>query len=374
MAAPTMASGRVTAMAIDPYCGERGHGCRVWVAAAGGGIWRTDHALAGHVHWTAPTQKLPTNSFGSLYVDPNDRSGDTIYAGSGEPNGSSDSEAALGLFRSRDGGRHWQPRQGLDLGGDRPLDRHDRGQARPPERHLHRHRRRSPRVLGSRRRRSADSTERPRAGALQVDRRRPALQDLQRPPAPDPGEPEVAGERAGPLPGRRQPGRARPEQAPSRLRRGVRLRALALGERRQDLAAGLPHRRPDRLLESRRSRRHLRRPHGVRPRPRWRSHPDLPRRLLGDQHLGGLAGGSHRHQERPPLLGDGDNAGWAKLSSSQNGTNGFLSRDSVRRPVLLRQLHRQPSRAVPGRFGSAAACATGSWPHTAACCAPTGGR
>src|SRR3954447_25794714 len=104
---PTTNSGRVTAMAIDPNCGKKHAGCRVWVAAAGGGIWRTHDALASDVKWKAPSQKLPTNSFGSLFVDPNDKSGDTIYAGSGEPNGSGDSEAGLGLFRSRDGGKSW---------------------------------------------------------------------------------------------------------------------------------------------------------------------------------------------------------------------------------------------------------------------------
>jgi len=105
---PTTNSGRVTAMAIDPNCGKKHHGCRMWVAAAGGGVWRTPDALAGDVKWKAPSQQLPTNSFGSLFVDPNDKSGDTIYAGSGEPNGSGDSEAGLGLFRSKDGGKTWK--------------------------------------------------------------------------------------------------------------------------------------------------------------------------------------------------------------------------------------------------------------------------
>ena len=50
---------------------------------------------------------LPTNAFGSLIVDANDASGNTLYAGSGEPNGSGDSEAGLGLFKSTDGGQSW---------------------------------------------------------------------------------------------------------------------------------------------------------------------------------------------------------------------------------------------------------------------------
>jgi hypothetical protein len=42
-------SGRITALAIDPNCSSSS--CRLWVAAAGGGIWRTTNALpaAGQV-------------------------------------------------------------------------------------------------------------------------------------------------------------------------------------------------------------------------------------------------------------------------------------------------------------------------------------
>jgi hypothetical protein len=109
---PTQESGRVTALAIDPNCGKAsapaGAPCRLWVAAAGGGIWRTNDALASTPSWIAPPDDLPTNSFGSLIIDPNDTTGNTLYAGSGEPNGSGDSEAGLGLFKSTDGGGSWQ--------------------------------------------------------------------------------------------------------------------------------------------------------------------------------------------------------------------------------------------------------------------------
>jgi hypothetical protein len=107
----TSESGRVTALAIDPNCDKAsaplGKPCRLWVAAAGGGIWRTNDALAATPTWIAPSVDLPTNSFGSLIVDSNDASGNTLYAGSGEPNGSGDSEAGLGLFKSTDGGATW---------------------------------------------------------------------------------------------------------------------------------------------------------------------------------------------------------------------------------------------------------------------------
>jgi hypothetical protein len=107
----TSESGRVTALAIDPNCGKAsapsGAPCRLWVAAAGGGIWRTNDALAATPAWIAPPDDLPTNSFGSLIIDPNDATGNTLYAGSGEPNGSGDSEAGLGLFKSTNGGLTW---------------------------------------------------------------------------------------------------------------------------------------------------------------------------------------------------------------------------------------------------------------------------
>ena len=105
--APTTNSGRVTAMAIDPNCGLPGSKCRLWMAAAGGGIWRTDDALAASVAWEPSTTGLTTGAFGSLIIDPTDPTGNTLYAGSGEPNGSGDSEAGVGLFRSTDGGVTW---------------------------------------------------------------------------------------------------------------------------------------------------------------------------------------------------------------------------------------------------------------------------
>lgn len=100
-----IASGRVTAMAIAPSCSS--NQCRLWVAAAGGGVWRTDNALAGSPTWTVLDNGITSNAMGALFVDPNDSTGNTIYAGTGEPNASADSEAGTGVFKSTDGGNHW---------------------------------------------------------------------------------------------------------------------------------------------------------------------------------------------------------------------------------------------------------------------------
>jgi hypothetical protein len=98
-------AGRVTAMAIGPSCQ---HGaCPVYVGAAGGGIWRTPDGLAGSPQWQFVSGSFATNAIGSLVVDPTDPTGQTIYAGTGEPNVSGDSEAGMGVYRSTDGGATW---------------------------------------------------------------------------------------------------------------------------------------------------------------------------------------------------------------------------------------------------------------------------
>ncbi len=103
---PTQWSGRVTSLAVDPKCNASA--CKLYLGAAGGGIWKSDNALSAHPAWKQISDgQIDSNSIGSLYVDPTDSQGRTIYAGTGEPNGSGDSEAGIGLFRSTDAGEHW---------------------------------------------------------------------------------------------------------------------------------------------------------------------------------------------------------------------------------------------------------------------------
>jgi hypothetical protein len=96
-------SGRITALAISPNCST--NGCRMWVAAAGGGVWRTDNALSGSgPSWTFVSNSFSTNAIGTLTYDfPTN----TLYAGTGEPNASADSEAGFGIYKSTDGGDTW---------------------------------------------------------------------------------------------------------------------------------------------------------------------------------------------------------------------------------------------------------------------------
>ena len=104
-------SGRVTAMAISPTCTLSK--CTLYVAAAGGGVWRTDKALTGS-NWQFLSSSFGTNAIGSLLMDPSDPSGNTLYAGTGEPNASGDSEAGVGIYKTTDGGQTWALVPGSD--------------------------------------------------------------------------------------------------------------------------------------------------------------------------------------------------------------------------------------------------------------------
>ncbi|MBV9710729.1 MAG: hypothetical protein JO011_07445 [Ktedonobacteraceae bacterium] len=101
----TANSGRVTAIAVSNKCTTAF--CRVWVGAAGGGIWTTTNGLAAAPTWHSSSDGLASNAIGSITIDPTDASGKTLYVGTGEPNGSSDSEAGVGLYKSTDYGESW---------------------------------------------------------------------------------------------------------------------------------------------------------------------------------------------------------------------------------------------------------------------------
>jgi hypothetical protein len=97
------AAGRTTALAISPVCVPGN--CRLWAIAAGGGVWRTEDALATQPTWKYLSGSFGTNSGSSIELDPNDPN--TLWVGTGEANASTDSEAGVGLYKSTDGGDTW---------------------------------------------------------------------------------------------------------------------------------------------------------------------------------------------------------------------------------------------------------------------------
>ncbi len=104
---------------IDPNCAggrggdendddDDGGSCRLWIANANGGVWRTNNALAKRPQWKYLSEDFEHNSIASLELDPNDKRSNTIYAGTGEPNAcGSGCEAGVGIYKSTNGGERW---------------------------------------------------------------------------------------------------------------------------------------------------------------------------------------------------------------------------------------------------------------------------
>jgi len=113
-----IAASRIDAIAIGPEC-RPGH-CRIWIGPAGGGIWRTDNALAGTPSWTFLSGSFAINAIGSIALDPNDPSGNTLWVGTGEGNTcGSGCVHGQGLYKSTDGGDTWTGPYGKSAFGGR---------------------------------------------------------------------------------------------------------------------------------------------------------------------------------------------------------------------------------------------------------------
>jgi hypothetical protein len=98
-----MSSGRITALAVKPGCNASD--CLLWVAAAGGGVWRTGDGLSANAHWKNVSDGFFTSgAIGSLTYD---AAHHTLYAGTGEDAAAGDAEAGVGIFKSTDNGNHW---------------------------------------------------------------------------------------------------------------------------------------------------------------------------------------------------------------------------------------------------------------------------
>jgi hypothetical protein len=102
----TIYSGRATAIAVAANCSPGLGNCTVFIGAAGGGVWKTTNALDPTPTWTNVSDgQIPSTAIGSIVIDPNNSN--RIYVGTGEPTGSGDSEAGVGLYKSVNGGTTW---------------------------------------------------------------------------------------------------------------------------------------------------------------------------------------------------------------------------------------------------------------------------
>src|SRR3954470_290414 len=358
----TMDSGRVTAMAIDPNCGKRGKGGRIWVGAAGGGVWRTANGLAATPTWAPASDGMESNAIGSLTVDPHDASGNPLYAGTGEPNGSGDSEAGVGLYRSSNGGTSWTL-----VGGSRAVSI-DRSigavlvdpadpshlfigtdvaprRSAPPEPPVHRPRRGPPRLL-ERERRPPHPAQRADAGDLRVQGRRRELNAGVQPAA----EPGAGLRRRRLVPGRHQQDGRRPVRPDHGLRGHRRLRDLA-----PLAASGRWPRLASRLRHALRQG-HLRRPHRVLADAQERPYPRLRGRQLrrpGDRRAVADRPGRSAGQEALQRQRQHERVDEA-VQQEQRHAGLHVVQLLPERAVRLRRLRRgrpdQPGRRLAGRL------------------------
>ncbi len=94
---PGAMSGRITAIAVDPT-----HPEVMYAGAASGGVWRS---TSGGTNWQPIFDKAPTQSVGSIAVNP--RNPDEIWVGTGEGNPRNSQNFGVGIFKTINGGKDW---------------------------------------------------------------------------------------------------------------------------------------------------------------------------------------------------------------------------------------------------------------------------
>lgn len=94
---PTVMSGRVTALAVNPN-----NPVEFYVSYASGGVWYTNN---NGTSFKPTLDSSPTQNVGSLAVDWNTK---TIWVGTGEVNASRSSYAGIGLLKSTNQGESWE--------------------------------------------------------------------------------------------------------------------------------------------------------------------------------------------------------------------------------------------------------------------------
>ena len=95
---PTNIGGRLTAIVCHPTNPER-----IWVGAAGGGVWFS--ANAGQ-SWQSQWHDQQVLNVGALAIDP--KAPDVLFCGTGEANLSADSYPGVGIYQTQDAGKTWR--------------------------------------------------------------------------------------------------------------------------------------------------------------------------------------------------------------------------------------------------------------------------
>ncbi len=94
---PLNLSGRINVIAQDPSAPER-----MYIGAAGGGLWRSVDA---GLTWESSTEALSHLAIGALAIHPVDN--DILFLGTGDPQISGHPRIGNGVYKSTDGGQSW---------------------------------------------------------------------------------------------------------------------------------------------------------------------------------------------------------------------------------------------------------------------------
>ncbi len=95
---PALMSGRISDLAVDPR-----HPKRIFVAAASGGVWKSDNA---GTTWSPIFEDQDSYSIGCVELDPTNPL--VVWVGTGEENSQRSVSYGDGIYKSVDGGKSWK--------------------------------------------------------------------------------------------------------------------------------------------------------------------------------------------------------------------------------------------------------------------------
>jgi hypothetical protein len=91
--------GRTVSLAVDP---RDKSGATLWAGSAGGGVWRSTDAGKS---WTPMFDDQPSMAIGAIAISPTTG---WVYAGTGEANTNGDGLSGTGIYRTKDSGKTWE--------------------------------------------------------------------------------------------------------------------------------------------------------------------------------------------------------------------------------------------------------------------------
>ncbi len=76
----------------------------MYIGFATGGLWKSTD---GGMHWQSQFDEMPNESIGDIAIAPSDPN--VVYVGTGEPNNRQSSSIGNGVYGTKDGGKTWTP-------------------------------------------------------------------------------------------------------------------------------------------------------------------------------------------------------------------------------------------------------------------------